>query len=305
MNMAEPNIFGDQFNCSVCLGQMTDPVTIPCGHSYCMICIKDYWARDDQKGVYSCPMLQMFIKRPDLNKNTIMAEMIEQLKMIQIPGRLHAGPAEQKQLEEAQRKYQKIIQLTDKNLQMLREDVKSYKHYIETQLIKDQKSAVSQAKRLLERETNEPGRTDAELKKHLLTRDHISLMQSLRSLSDSGSLYGETLEDFRKVRMQNITGIAPDSLFRTLPKTSPFSVALPWSGSTSTSHSLPWSITFPLLLHSYGLTAQKPQPRAFTSSDSQPRSLIELNPRFRTPTAPESKFSNVVEELKYRFLEKK
>lgn len=33
----------------------------------------------------------------------------------------------QKQLEEAQRKYQKIIQLTDRNLQMLREDVKSHK----------------------------------------------------------------------------------------------------------------------------------------------------------------------------------
>uniref|UniRef100_A0A3Q0SJU0 RING-type domain-containing protein n=1 Tax=Amphilophus citrinellus TaxID=61819 RepID=A0A3Q0SJU0_AMPCI len=45
----------EQFNCPVCLDLPNDPVTIPCGHSYCMACIKDYWSKDDPKGIYSCP----------------------------------------------------------------------------------------------------------------------------------------------------------------------------------------------------------------------------------------------------------
>ncbi|MBN3310583.1 TRI16 protein, partial [Amia calva] len=71
----------EQFNCPVCLDLPKDPVTIPCGHSYCMECIKDYWGKDDHIGIYSCPQCRRtFCPKPSLSRNTMLAEAVEQLK---------------------------------------------------------------------------------------------------------------------------------------------------------------------------------------------------------------------------------
>ncbi|XP_045068660.1 tripartite motif-containing protein 16-like [Coregonus clupeaformis] len=71
----------DQFFCSVCLHLLKEPVTTACGHSYCRRCIEDCWDQDVLKGVYSCPQCrETFTPRPNLRKNTILAEMVEKLK---------------------------------------------------------------------------------------------------------------------------------------------------------------------------------------------------------------------------------
>lgn len=71
----------DQFNCSVCLDVLRDPVTIPCGHSYCSDCIQNYWDQDDYLGIFVCPQCRHnFNPRPVLARNTMLADVVEKFK---------------------------------------------------------------------------------------------------------------------------------------------------------------------------------------------------------------------------------
>uniref|UniRef100_A0A3B4C348 Tripartite motif-containing protein 16-like n=1 Tax=Pygocentrus nattereri TaxID=42514 RepID=A0A3B4C348_PYGNA len=81
--MAEASISvdQDQFSCPVCLDLLKDPVTIHCGHSYCMVCINRHWDEEDQRSIYSCPQCrETFTPRPVLRRNNILAEVVEEVK---------------------------------------------------------------------------------------------------------------------------------------------------------------------------------------------------------------------------------
>ncbi|XP_076843792.1 tripartite motif-containing protein 16 isoform X2 [Brachyhypopomus gauderio] len=60
----------DSFVCSLCAEGPRDPVTIPCGDTFCLECIKMYWDQCDHAGIYSCPQCRAtFTPRPHLRRN--------------------------------------------------------------------------------------------------------------------------------------------------------------------------------------------------------------------------------------------
>lgn len=67
-----------RFHCSVCLELYTDPVSTPCGHNFCKLCINKYW---DNTEVSSCPLCkEIFHKRPELRINVSFREVVNDFK---------------------------------------------------------------------------------------------------------------------------------------------------------------------------------------------------------------------------------
>uniref|UniRef100_A0A8C4T6T2 E3 ubiquitin/ISG15 ligase TRIM25-like n=1 Tax=Erpetoichthys calabaricus TaxID=27687 RepID=A0A8C4T6T2_ERPCA len=95
--MAEAQLCGlrDEITCSLCQDTLIDPVTIPCGHNFCLKCLTDCW---DQSQECSCPQCRYtFTTRPELNRNTLLNEVIKKLKRPRLstyPSQSYAGPGD-------------------------------------------------------------------------------------------------------------------------------------------------------------------------------------------------------------------
>ncbi|XP_049427762.1 E3 ubiquitin/ISG15 ligase TRIM25-like isoform X2 [Epinephelus fuscoguttatus] len=94
MAQANISVTESQFRCPVCLDILKDPVSTPCGHTYCMSCINNYWDQAES-GQFSCPQCrETFSPRPVLRRNTVLAEVVDKLKlseMVTAPPELYLG----------------------------------------------------------------------------------------------------------------------------------------------------------------------------------------------------------------------
>lgn len=67
-----------QFQCFICHDVFSEPVSIPCGHSFCFTCITSHW---DNNLAISCPKCQtVFEGRPELCKNSFAKEMSQRIQ---------------------------------------------------------------------------------------------------------------------------------------------------------------------------------------------------------------------------------
>ncbi|XP_049338628.1 E3 ubiquitin-protein ligase TRIM39-like [Astyanax mexicanus] len=68
----------DEFQCCICLDVFTDPVSTPCGHNFCMNCLRKSW---NSSSHCKCPLCkEEFSRRPELRVNTFISGLTAQFK---------------------------------------------------------------------------------------------------------------------------------------------------------------------------------------------------------------------------------
>lgn len=72
----------DQFLCPICLDVFIRPVSTPCGHNFCMSCIRSYW---DDTPHWECPMCkEYFPNKPNLKVNTFISELVSHVRSLRV-----------------------------------------------------------------------------------------------------------------------------------------------------------------------------------------------------------------------------
>ncbi|XP_065104768.1 uncharacterized protein [Paramisgurnus dabryanus] len=73
-----PHIMCENLQCPVCLDVFTDPVTIPCGHSFCKTCLNACWEYSQD---YACPYCKnKSNQKPDMKFNAVLKAIVELYK---------------------------------------------------------------------------------------------------------------------------------------------------------------------------------------------------------------------------------
>ncbi|XP_042638090.1 E3 ubiquitin/ISG15 ligase TRIM25 [Orycteropus afer afer] len=81
--MAELKPLAEELSCSICLEPFKEPVTTPCGHNFCALCLDETWAV--QGAPYRCPQCRaVYQARPQLQKNTVLCAVVDQFLSIQL-----------------------------------------------------------------------------------------------------------------------------------------------------------------------------------------------------------------------------
>ncbi|XP_026872351.2 E3 ubiquitin-protein ligase TRIM39-like [Electrophorus electricus] len=68
----------EQFMCCICLDFFCQPVSIPCGHNFCLSCIREFWDKAERS---ECPLCKEgFRRKPELRVNHALADITEGFK---------------------------------------------------------------------------------------------------------------------------------------------------------------------------------------------------------------------------------
>ncbi|XP_003458821.3 nuclear factor 7, brain [Oreochromis niloticus] len=144
----------EQFQCSICLDSFKSPVSIPCGHNFCLECIKHYW---DVAHKSECPLCkESFRSRPELRINHALKDITEKFQRSlkekpgyrPVPAKRQSVPRQSSKSEEEKEKESKRIKTQINKTQ------EQYQQMIQTRIRKTEeiKQSMELSKRNKERE---------------------------------------------------------------------------------------------------------------------------------------------------------
>ncbi|XP_027732039.1 tripartite motif-containing protein 59-like isoform X2 [Vombatus ursinus] len=76
-----PETLLEELTCSICVEHLKDPVSIPCGHSFCRVCITelcDYY-KTHVRGSVSCPICKKLFQKENISPNWVLAQLVPNL----------------------------------------------------------------------------------------------------------------------------------------------------------------------------------------------------------------------------------
>nr|XP_019572493.1 PREDICTED: E3 ubiquitin-protein ligase TRIM58 isoform X2 [Rhinolophus sinicus] len=87
---APGQLLRDEARCPVCLDFLQEPVSVDCGHSFCLRCISEFCDKSDsaQGGLYACPQCRGPFAREGFRPNRQLASLVDGVRQLG----LGAGP---------------------------------------------------------------------------------------------------------------------------------------------------------------------------------------------------------------------
>ncbi|XP_015262683.1 PREDICTED: tripartite motif-containing protein 7-like [Gekko japonicus] len=83
MASAPPSIDVEEVvTCPICLGCLTEPVVLDCGHSFCQGCITNYCEKWEALGGLECPTCKFKIRKGNFRRNWQLAHLLEKMKQL-------------------------------------------------------------------------------------------------------------------------------------------------------------------------------------------------------------------------------
>ncbi|XP_054912067.1 tripartite motif-containing protein 16-like protein [Poeciliopsis prolifica] len=228
--MAQRGVRLEEISCSICLDLLKDPVTIPCGHSYCKNCIKDKWDGEDQRRIHSCPQCRKeFRFRPVLVKNIMLAALVNDrkktgsklLQLITAMLDLKMWPVMKQQIHQRIQDQEKDVKLLQQEVEAINvsadkavEDsekiftelirlLQERSSDVKQQIRSQQETEVSRVKDVqekLQQEITELKRKDAELEQFSHTEDHTQFLLNYPSLPALSESTGSSSINIRPLR---------------------------------------------------------------------------------------------------------
>ncbi|XP_075769455.1 uncharacterized protein LOC142823061 [Pelodiscus sinensis] len=78
---ATPGELQEEATCSVCLGYLTEPVTIACGHNFCRACLTQY-CEEREAGGLTCPQCRAPFQKGKFKPNTQLNNIVQKLRQL-------------------------------------------------------------------------------------------------------------------------------------------------------------------------------------------------------------------------------